>query len=101
MRPATVAATRPSFGRNDMNDPPELCKPSIAGGPASGLLQADVTAGQELAEANAAAAAIHPDGGICRAGRRRENPSLRSDARAELVAGLAETGTRGLACRRS
>jgi hypothetical protein len=51
-----------------MNDPPELCEPSIAGNPASGLLQADVTAGQGLAEANTAAAAIHPDGGICRAG---------------------------------
>src|SRR6266404_5417245 len=46
MRPARVVATRPSFGRNDMNDPPELCKPSIAGAPATGLLQADVTAGQ-------------------------------------------------------
>src|SRR5712672_2190825 len=78
MRPARVAATRPSFGRNDMNDPPELCKPSIAGAPASGLLQADATAGQGLAEANTAAAAIHPDGGICPERARdpaRERPS--------------------------
>ena len=68
---------------------------SIAGGPASGLLQADVTAGQGLAEANTAAAAIHPEGGICRAGRRgKTRPRVQARERS-LSPGSPKTGPVG------